>query len=159
MAKGSLIAVIVAFAAYVLAANPGITGIPAHEWIGLIALVSLFAHAALHTDWVSTTFRSLFQKQRSAGRMGRLLLDALLLIALSVCSVSGLMISGDVLPALGLYATGYYFWNPLHAFSAKALLSLLLVHLVLNWEWVSKSFSRSKGGRNNERGHKRKHGN
>ena len=45
------------------------------------------------------------------------------------------LLRGDdaaVLPALGLYARGYFFWDPLHAASAKVLLALLLVHLALN---------------------------
>ncbi|MDO4289622.1 MAG: hypothetical protein Q4C41_00135 [Eggerthellaceae bacterium] len=42
------------------------------------------------------------------------------------------MVSGAVLPAFGLYATGYFFWNPLHAASAKVLLALLLIHVAVN---------------------------
>ena len=56
----------------------------------------------------------------------------LLGIALAVCVTSGVMVSGAVLPTLGLYAEGYYFWNPLHAVSAKVLLALLLIHLFIN---------------------------
>ena len=37
-----------------------------------------------------------------------------------VATVSGLMVSGTVLPVLGLYAPGYFFWDPLHAIAAKA---------------------------------------
>ena len=40
------------------------------------------------------------------------------------CAVSGIMVSGDVLRAFGWYAEGYYFWDPLHAVSAKVLLAL-----------------------------------
>ncbi len=50
--------------------------------------------------------------------------------------VSGILISGAVLPTLGLHAKGYYFWNPLHAMSAKMLLALLLVHMVVHWKVV-----------------------
>ena len=64
-------------------------------------------------------------------------LDALLLAALAVCAVSGLLISGTVLPSFGLFADGYYFWNPLHAASAKLLLALLLVHVVAHWRWIA----------------------
>ena len=53
-------------------------------------------------------------------------------VALAVVMVSGLLISGAILPAFGLYADGYYFWDPLHAASAKVLLALLLIHLATN---------------------------
>ena len=65
-------------------------------------------------------------------RRVRLLLNGALLFLLALCVVSGLMVSGTVLPAFGFVAQGFFFWDPLHAFSAKALAALLLVHIVLN---------------------------
>ena len=56
-------------------------------------------------------------------------------------------VSGAVLPALGLYADGYYFWDPLHAIAAKALLALLLVHVVAHWRWLAGFFKNGKGER------------
>ncbi len=58
-----------------------------------------------------------------------LALNAALALSLAACAASGVMVSGAVLPSLGLYATGYFFWDPLHALSAKALLAALLVHV------------------------------
>ena len=51
--------------------------------------------------------------------MGRLALNAVLLLSLAACVVSGVMVSGTVLPSMGLYASGYHFWDPLHAVAAK----------------------------------------
>ena len=51
----------------------------------------------------------------------------MLLVALAACVVSGVMVSGAALPSLGLYATGYSFWDPLHAVAAKVLLAALIV--------------------------------
>ena len=62
-------------------------------------------------------------------------------------TVSGIMVSGAVLPALGLYADGYYFWDPLHAIAAKALLALLLVHVVVHWHWLVGFVKNGKGER------------
>lgn len=61
-----------------------------------------------------------------------LVADAVLLATLAVCVVSGMMISGSVLPFFGYYATGYYYWSPLHAATATVLLAVLLVHAALN---------------------------
>ena len=57
-------------------------------------------------------------------------LDAALFLALAVCVVSGALVSATVLPAFGLFAPGYFVWDPLHAASAKVLLALVLVHAV-----------------------------
>ena len=75
---------VAALVVYLLAANPALTGIPLHEFIGLGAFI-----------------------------------------------VAGVMVSGTVLPSMGLYASGYHFWDPLHAVAAKVMLAALLVHVVV----------------------------
>ena len=70
--------------------------------------------------------------------------------ALAFCVVSGAMVSGTLLPSLGFYATGYYFWGPLHALSAKVLLAALLVHIVLRTP-AAASVLRRELARENER--------
>ena len=47
-----------------------------------------------------------------------------------MCAVSGVLVSATVLPTFGLFAPGYFVWDPLHAVSAKVLLALVLVHAV-----------------------------
>ena len=72
-----------------------------------------------------------------------MVLDATLLLALAVVVLSGLMESGAILPALGWYAEGYFFWAPLHAAAAKVLLALIVVHLALDgaaaWRLIARA--------------------
>ena len=112
----------VLIAAYALVAVPALTGVGAHEWLGVAVVAALLAHCA----------RRGAAPARGAAAAGRAVLNGLIVVALAACAVSGAMVSGAVLPALGLYARGYFFWDPLHAASAKVLLALLLVHLALN---------------------------
>ena len=137
----------VALAVYLVAANPAVTGVAVHEWLGLAVLVSFLAHCAQHVDWIASTARGLRGSTWAA--RGNLALDALILVAFMVVTVSGLLVSGAVLPALGLYADGYYFWDPLHSIAAKALLALLLVHVVVHWKWLY-SFAKRKGAKPRE---------
>lgn len=65
------------------------------------------------------------------GRAGRLALNIVLPRGARRRVVSGVMVSGAALPSLGLYATGYSFWDPLHAVAAKVLLAALIVHVVV----------------------------
>lgn len=111
---------IAALAVYLLAANPVLTGIPLHEFLGLGAFVVVTAHVVASADGLG-----------GRGRVGQLVLNAVLLLSLAVCVVSGVMVSGAVLPSMGLYASGYHFWDPLHAVAAKVLLAALLVHVVV----------------------------
>ncbi len=126
-------------------ANPALTGISVHEWAGLGLLVVFLVHAAMHAGWAADAMRTAFRNPAWA-RTGNLVLDALIVVVFMVCTVSGLLVSGAVLPAFGYYADGYYFWDPLHAVSAKMLLALLLVHVVVHAKWLMRFFKKGKGG-------------
>lgn len=145
MDRKNMVVDAVALAVYLVVANPAMTGIAAHEWLAIGVLVVLLVHFAMHVDWVVETVRGALGNP-SFARQGNLVLDALLLAALMVAMVSGLMVSGAVLPAFGLYAGGYYFWDPLHAISAKVLLALLLVHVTAHWKWLYNFFRKRKKG-------------
>lgn len=143
-AKKNLVIDVVALIVYAIVANPSITGISLHEWLGLGVLVVFLVHTAVHVDWVVDTMRTALCSP-SWARTGNLVVDVVAVIALMVCIVSGLLVSGAVLPTFGYYADGYYFWGPLHAFSAKALLALLLVHVVAHGKWIVHFFKRGRG--------------
>lgn len=142
MDKKNLAIDALALAAYLVVATPALTGIVLHEWLALGVFAVLFVHVAAHADWCVDAFR-----RPSWSRTGNLVLDALILVALVAVMVSGLLVSGAVLPAFGLYADGYYFWDPLHAISAKLLLALLLVHVVAHCKWLAAWFRKGKGDR------------
>ena len=132
--------------AYLVAANPAVTGIGVHEWVGVGVLLAFLVHVAMHVDWVVEAVKSAVARP-SWARTGNLVLDALIVVAFMTVTVSGLMVSGAVLAAFGLYADGYYFWDPLHATAAKVLLALLLVHVVAHGKWLVGFFGNRKGER------------
>ncbi|WP_080799119.1 DUF4405 domain-containing protein [Arabiibacter massiliensis] len=143
MDKRNLAIDLVALAVYLVVANPAITGIGLHEWLGLGVLAAFFVHLLVHADWSVEALRGSLSRP-SWGRTGNLVLDVLIVLAFMATTVSGIMVSGAVLPALGLYAEGYRFWDPLHAMSAKALLALLLVHVVVHWRWIAAWFRKGR---------------
>lgn len=112
---------------FAVAVLPQLTGIAAHEWLGIVALVALLAHLAARLDALAGLCRA--AARRSFLALARVVLDAALFIALAVCVVSGVFVSATVLSAFGLFAPGYFVWDPLHAASAKVLLALVLVHV------------------------------
>ncbi len=147
--RNALVVDLVVLAVYLITANPTFTGIDVHEWLGLAVFVVFVAHAAQHGDWVVETARTTFARP-SLGRTGHFVLDALIVVAFMTCTVSGLLVSGAVLPALGLYADGFFFWDPLHAASAKVLLALLVVHVVVHWRWIAGLFRKQRAGSERE---------
>ena len=133
--RKNLVIDLVALLAYAIAANPALTGIGFHEWISLGTVLVLFIHVVFHVDRIVDAFKAI-ASHHTVAQAGNLVLDVFIFVVLVVCMVSGLMVSGAVLPTFGFYATGYYFWNPLHAVSAKLLLSLLLIHVIAHWRWT-----------------------
>lgn len=147
--RNALVVNLIVLVVYLVVANPALTGISVHEWLGIAAFVVFVAHAAQHGDWVAETARTAFARP-SLGRTGHFVLDALIVVAFMTCTVSGVLVSGAVLPALGLYADGFFFWDPLHAASAKVLLALLVVHVVAHWRWIAGLFRGSRDKRGQE---------
>ncbi|MEG2628813.1 MAG: DUF4405 domain-containing protein [Raoultibacter sp.] len=128
---------------YLVVSFPAFTGIATHEWLSLGIIGVFFVHVVLHYDWVAETFKSGLRALPFA-RRASLVLNVLILVVFMVVAVSGILISGAVLPALGLYADGYYFWDSLHAVSAKGLLALLLVHVVMHGKWLLNMVGKGK---------------
>ena len=141
MDKKNLAIDVAALAVFLVVANPALTGIGVHEWLGPGMFLVFFVHALLHADWAVEALRGSIARP-SWGRTGNLVLDALIVVALM--AVTGIMVSGAVLPTFGWYAQGYYFWDPLHAMSAKALLALLLVHVVVHGKWLARVFKKGE---------------
>ena len=143
-AKKNFIVDLVALVVYLAAASPALTGIAVHEWLGIGVLAVLVVHCAVHADWVASVAKG--ARASSWGARANLVLDALILVAFMVVVVSGVCISGSMLPMMGLYSEGYFFWDPLHAIAAKALLALLLVHVVVHWKWLVGLMKKGKDG-------------
>lgn len=143
MSKTAVLVLAVLSVAFVTANLPGLTGVPIHEWLGVAVALVFLVHCALHLDWIVAALKS-DNKKNAAMRVIYIVLDAVTLILLAVCTLSGILISGTVLPSLGLFASGYYFWNPLHALSAKALLAVVVVHVVLRLPAMTRPFRRNK---------------
>ena len=118
----------VAAALFAVAVLPQVTGVAAHEWLGIAALAALLAHLAARLDALAGLCRAAARGSLLA--LARVALDAALFLALAVCVVSGALVSATVLPAFGLFASGYFVWAPLNAASAKVLITLVLVHAV-----------------------------
>ncbi|MEG0070582.1 MAG: DUF4405 domain-containing protein [Raoultibacter sp.] len=142
-AKKNVIFDVVALVFYLVVATPALTGIAIHEWLGLGVAAVFFIHCVMHYDWLSETIKDGL-RNFSFVRHGNLAIDVMVLIAFVVVAVSGILISGAVLPALGLYADGYFFWDSLHAVSAKVLLALLVVHVVAHGKWLVSMVGKGK---------------
>jgi hypothetical protein len=119
---------------FTLAYSYGFTGIGIHEWLGIALGAALLVHLTLHWDWVIRTTRRLL----SPGGHDKLIwaVNLALLAAMTLCVVSGILISRVALPFLGIYPLAGPFWDRLHSLTADVTLALVPVHVALRWRWI-----------------------
>jgi Domain of unknown function (DUF4405) len=120
--------------AYTLAYSLGFTGIATHEWLGIGLGVVLLVHLTLHWDWVIRTTRKLL---RPGGRERFVwLVNLLLLLSMTLCIASGILISEVALPQLGITPPASSFWRQMHSTTATVTLILVPIHAALRWRWI-----------------------
>ncbi len=124
----------VLLAGFTLAYSYGFTGIGIHEWLGIALGAALLVHLTLHWDWVIRTTRRLV----SPAGHDKLIwaVNLALLAAMTLCVVSGILISRVALPFLGIYPLAGPFWDRLHILTAEVTLALVPVHVALRWRWI-----------------------
>jgi hypothetical protein len=121
--------------AYVIAANPALTGISVHEWVSVGFGLLAITHLIRHREWVARTAARFFAR---IARMSRVNLAADILAAVAAASVlvSGLAISQTLSALVGLSSAGDSTWRVVHAASATALVASAILHLALHWRWI-----------------------
>ena len=122
--------------AYTLAYSYGFTGIGIHEWLGIALGAALLLHLTLHWDWVIRTTRKLVSPRGPDKLI--YLVNLALLVAMTFCVASGILISRVALPSLGIYPLTGPFWTELHFKTADVTLFLVPVHVALRWRWIAR---------------------
>ncbi|HLM89401.1 MAG TPA: DUF4405 domain-containing protein [Streptosporangiaceae bacterium] len=91
-------------------------------------------HLTLHWDWVIRTTRKLL---RRGGRERFVwLINLLLLLSMTLCIASGILISEVALPELGITLPASSFWRQMHGTTATLTLILVPIHAALRWRWI-----------------------
>jgi hypothetical protein len=119
---------------YTVAYSYGFTGIAIHEWLGIGLGLALLIHLTLHWDWVIRETRRLFSPR--GHDKGIWLVNLALLLAMTLCVVSGILISRVALPQVGFFILGGPFWSRLHVLTAEVTLGLVPVHVAVRWRWI-----------------------
>ena len=126
------------------------TWIDIHNWASVVLAAIIIVHILLHWGWIlATTKRVSHHLRKPAGKVLELYGAALILFVLFVFDcLSGLvlwlvlprgardydlMVSGLGRRFLGLQRN---VWVDLHAWVAVTIVSLIIVHLIMNWSWV-----------------------
>jgi hypothetical protein len=111
-----------------------ITGVEAHQWIGIFSGALAAYHLLLHRDWVVAVTKRFFVKTSGQAR-GYYFLDALLLLGFVLISVTGMVIS----TWLNLSLSNFTTWLNIHITISIATLVILLLKLVFHWRWIART--------------------
>jgi hypothetical protein len=111
------------------------TGLTIHEWFGLAFGLALLIHLTLHWDWVVRTTRGMLS---TTGRRRLMwVVNFVLMLDLTLCIASGILISEVAIPSLGIHLAGVGgYWTTLHSRTADAAIVLIAVHIGLDWHWI-----------------------
>ncbi len=121
------------FVAWMLAALPGLTGVPLHEWVAVGIVLVLLTHVVMHWNWVVRQLRRL--RIRAQNQVNRLLDLAMWGLATTVM-LSGFVISEAVLPFFGLQIDQTTLWMRVHSLASALLLFVLAFHLLSHGGWI-----------------------
>ena len=112
-----------------------LTGLTIHEWIGFGLAFAFVAHVVLHWEWVLRTSKRLMRGRKGRESI-RWIVDLLLLLTMTMCIFSGLVVSHHTLPAFGIATNRNGFWTGLHTTSADVVMVLVALHVGLSWRWI-----------------------
>lgn len=98
-----------------------------HEWFGISLFVLFIAHTVLNYKW----YAALFKGEYTGLRIRRTACDFLLLIAMLLCMVSSLFISGVIWKGLNL--SGARVGREVHLAATAWAFVLMSIHLGLHW--------------------------
>jgi len=114
-----------------------LTGLEAHQWLGLAVGLLAGYHLVLHWDWVKSVTARFVQKTSRQARY-YYVIDAGLVLGFALILVTGLVISSW----LNLPLEDYIAWKNVHVISSVITLLIVVVKIGLHWRWIIKTAQR-----------------
>jgi hypothetical protein len=124
---------------FLITTAPQFTGISWHEWISLALVVVAIVHIVLHWQWVVAVATHLFNKATWSSRFS-FGLNLLLFIAFTLVTYSGIAISEEAMPFLGIGMFDNRAWRFLHHTFSNISLMIIAIHVALHWQWIVNLF-------------------
>lgn len=126
---------------FLVSLQPHFTGMTIHEWLGVSLAGAFLLHILLHWRWLYAAAGRFFSKLVRQSRLPsqsriNFILNLALLITFTIITLSGILISEEVLPFLGLQGSHNMTWKWLHITSADVAIWIVGLHIALHWKWV-----------------------
>lgn len=135
------------FASFFIINMPQFTGITLHEWLSLVFLPVILVHIVLGWEWIISITKRFFTQLKGEVRFNYIL-NFLLFFFMVIVMFSGILISEEALPFLGILIKVNRSWVMLHEMSANLLMLTIGIHLAMHWKWIVNTTNRYLFGRN-----------
>ena len=119
----------------VAAANPALTGITLHEWLGMVLVVPALTHLIVNWEWVVRAASGFFGRIRTVARVN-LVVDAALFVSVVGVTVSGFLVIPGLATSLGIQASSL--WHAVHLLSSNLTVAFTVAHFALHAKWMAK---------------------
>lgn len=121
----------VLFAGFLVCFFLDLTGVLAHQWLGLAGAALAGYHLVAHWKWVKTVTARLLSKTSAQARLyyG---LDVGILAGTAAITVTGLAIS----TWLALPLDDYPAWRDVHVAASVITLALIVIKIGVHWRWI-----------------------
>lgn len=131
----------VIFLGFLLAMDPRTTGIAIHEWLSIAFGAAIVTHLILHWKWIVSVTRRFLGQVAVQARLNYVL-NVVFFIDMTLIIFTGLMISREALPGLGITLAEGGPWRRLHSLTADFGVLVLGLHVALHWKWIVDTFKR-----------------
>lgn len=111
---------------------PRLTGLPVHEWLGILLGLPLLVHLLWSWSWIRDGTGRLFTRTDARGR-ANYLLNWILFVLVVIEVTSGIAISHAALPSMGLHTINDRSWRALHNVTLNWTMLVLGFHVAMNW--------------------------
>jgi len=132
---------LVLFASFLITFFLDITGLIAHQWIGIVSIALATIHFMLHLEWVKTIAKKFFHKQFGKARLN-FMMNLSILFGFILIGLTGLVMS----TLLNLPLPNYDTWRQLHITSSVMTLVLIMVKIGLHLRWIEQTTRKMLAG-------------
>ena len=126
---------------FIMLVAPGATGLTIHEWVGIIFIPLIITHILLDWKWIVNVTKRLLKKLPGEQRFNWVV-NAASFVVMTTVIYSGVAISEQALPVLGIPVIGGDFLEEIHEASANLILPMVGVHVAMHWKWILNSINR-----------------
>lgn len=129
------------FGIFIVTTAPQFTGISLHEWLGVGLAGITVVHLVRNWEWIIATINKLLSPGNTHNKTS-IILNIVLFVLFTLVTYSGIAISEDIMPWLGITWLENTDWRRLHNLFSTLTVVTMAAHIALHWNWIVQLFQK-----------------